>query len=164
MEKPGRLQSMGLQRVGYDWATSLSFALSYPRHLGSLLCFRHLFPKTCKFVVLCVPGALQYFSLNVSILNSWSEYNFMWTFFSSVVSILVNDVDIHPFPAGLLFSFTCIPSPNTANSHKHFQIQTLVATGITISIWECHHSLLSLHWLPQNKQARITMWHAKGVS
>ena len=25
MEKPGRLQSMALQRVGHDWATSLSF-------------------------------------------------------------------------------------------------------------------------------------------
>ena len=24
MEEPGRLQSMGLQRVGHDWATSLS--------------------------------------------------------------------------------------------------------------------------------------------
>ena len=24
-EEPGRLQSMGLQRVGHDWATSLSF-------------------------------------------------------------------------------------------------------------------------------------------
>ena len=27
MEKPGRLQSMGLQRVGHDRATSLSFFL-----------------------------------------------------------------------------------------------------------------------------------------
>ena len=28
MEEPGRLQSMGSQRVGHDWATSLSFSLS----------------------------------------------------------------------------------------------------------------------------------------
>ena len=28
-EEPGRLQSMGSQRVGHDWATSLSFSLSY---------------------------------------------------------------------------------------------------------------------------------------
>ena len=27
MEEPGRLQSMGSQRVGHDWATSLSFFL-----------------------------------------------------------------------------------------------------------------------------------------
>ena len=27
MEEPGRLQSMGLQRVGHDWAISLSFFL-----------------------------------------------------------------------------------------------------------------------------------------
>ena len=28
MEEPGRLQSMGSQRVGHDWATSLSLSLS----------------------------------------------------------------------------------------------------------------------------------------
>ena len=28
MGEPGRLQSMGLQRVGHDWATSISFFLS----------------------------------------------------------------------------------------------------------------------------------------
>ena len=28
-EEPGRLQSTGLQTVGYDWATSLSFFLSF---------------------------------------------------------------------------------------------------------------------------------------
>ena len=30
MEEPGRLQSMGLQRVGHDWATSLHFLWIYP--------------------------------------------------------------------------------------------------------------------------------------
>ena len=29
-EEPGRLQSMGSQRVGHDWTTSLSFFLSFP--------------------------------------------------------------------------------------------------------------------------------------
>ena len=29
MEEPGGLQPMGLQRVGHDWATSLSLSLSY---------------------------------------------------------------------------------------------------------------------------------------
>ena len=28
MEEPGGLQSMGLQRVGHDWVTSLSWTLS----------------------------------------------------------------------------------------------------------------------------------------
>ena len=37
-EEPGRLQSMGSQRVGHDWATSLSFSfLCHYRHLGSPL-------------------------------------------------------------------------------------------------------------------------------
>ena len=31
MEKPGRLQSIGSQRVGHDWATSLSFSRRAPR-------------------------------------------------------------------------------------------------------------------------------------
>ena len=30
-EKPGRLQSMGSQRVGHDWAASLSLSLCFPR-------------------------------------------------------------------------------------------------------------------------------------
>ena len=36
MEEPGRLQSMGLQRVGHDWATSLFFhcSLGLPRWLS----------------------------------------------------------------------------------------------------------------------------------
>ena len=29
MEDPGRLQSVGLQRVGHDWATSLHLTLLY---------------------------------------------------------------------------------------------------------------------------------------
>ena len=35
IEEPGRLQSMGSQRVGHDWATSLSLSLSSP---PTLLC------------------------------------------------------------------------------------------------------------------------------
>ena len=32
-EKPGRLQSVGSQRVGHDWATSLHFTSSFIQHL-----------------------------------------------------------------------------------------------------------------------------------
>ena len=32
-EKPGKLQSMGLQRVGHNWATSLSLLLTYMKGL-----------------------------------------------------------------------------------------------------------------------------------
>ena len=34
-EEPGRLQSMGLQRVGHDWATSLSLAIRHSLSLAS---------------------------------------------------------------------------------------------------------------------------------
>ena len=44
-EEPGRLQSMGLQRVGHDWATSLSLRFSY------LTCYTQLFNRP----VLSVP-------------------------------------------------------------------------------------------------------------
>ena len=33
-EEPGRLQPMGSQRVGLDWATSLSLSLSWPKMVG----------------------------------------------------------------------------------------------------------------------------------
>ena len=33
MEEPGRLQFMGLQRVGHDWATSLSLNKSLPKNI-----------------------------------------------------------------------------------------------------------------------------------
>ena len=36
MEEPARLQSMGLQRVGYDWVTNLSFFSLYPQHGGEI--------------------------------------------------------------------------------------------------------------------------------
>ena len=35
MEEPGGLQSTGLQRVGHDWATSLSLSLSAGILLGT---------------------------------------------------------------------------------------------------------------------------------
>ena len=35
-EEPDRLQSMGSQRVGHDWATSLSLSLSHLGHHRSL--------------------------------------------------------------------------------------------------------------------------------
>ena len=36
IEEPGRLQSMGLQRVGHDWATSFSFSLSCQGSMAKL--------------------------------------------------------------------------------------------------------------------------------
>ena len=48
MEEPGGLQSMGLQRVGHDWATSLSLSLSNleecscQEHQGHVLIYIYL--------------------------------------------------------------------------------------------------------------------------
>ena len=46
-EEPSRLQSMGLQRVGHDWATSLSLSLRF----SYLTCYTQLFNR----LVLSVP-------------------------------------------------------------------------------------------------------------
>ena len=53
-EKPGRLQSMGLQRIGHEWVTSLSYFLFF--HRISQFCKLHdeyvnLFFKNCPFVL-----------------------------------------------------------------------------------------------------------------
>ena len=72
MEKPGRLQSMGLQRVGHDWATSLHFtslqdSLMLPAHFTAnktitlcLNCPENLnmsldfWPNIILFIILCI--------------------------------------------------------------------------------------------------------------
>ena len=43
MEEPGRLQSMGSQRVGHDWATSLSLLSFFPGYHTSWHCSWLLF-------------------------------------------------------------------------------------------------------------------------
>ena len=51
MEEPGRLQSLGSQRVGHDWGTSLSLPLSLP--LGTLsFCFVDGFLCCTDYVVM----------------------------------------------------------------------------------------------------------------
>ena len=42
-EEPGRLQSMGLQRVGHNWATSLSLSLYYNLGEQNFLLFLKIF-------------------------------------------------------------------------------------------------------------------------
>ena len=41
-EEPGRLQSMGLQRVGHDWATSLSLSFKYIKGVFAVRCLGNL--------------------------------------------------------------------------------------------------------------------------
>ena len=60
-EKPGRLQSMGSQRVGHDWATSLSFFLffhvaSEPICMTSLSLNHLLKTLSPNVIILWVPG------------------------------------------------------------------------------------------------------------
>ena len=54
MEEPGRLQSMGSQRVGHDWVTSLSHGTSGKEH--ACQCRRH---KRCGFHLLSQEDPLE---------------------------------------------------------------------------------------------------------
>ena len=58
MEEPGRLQSMGLQRVGHDWSTSLECFHNFVDLLKTTeLCTLLLFKK---YLFGCVGSELQY--------------------------------------------------------------------------------------------------------
>ena len=51
MEEPGRLQSMGSQRVGHDWATSLSLWHSTATNVTSLVIVTHVAKASFIFKV-----------------------------------------------------------------------------------------------------------------
>ena len=56
-EKPGRLQSTGSQRVGQDWATSLSFSWGWSPHDGiSLLIKRDTREQSLSVLLSLSPG------------------------------------------------------------------------------------------------------------
>ena len=60
-EEPGRLQSMGLQRVGHDWATSLHFTFSYAKmDVGR---------KDCE-----IKGLMSFSSTA----GAWEYHNVLW--------------------------------------------------------------------------------------
>ena len=60
MEEPDRLQSMGSQRVGHDWATSLSlFTFSSVTHLCLILCN----PKDCSIPGLSITNSQKFLKL-----------------------------------------------------------------------------------------------------
>ena len=59
-EEPGRLQSMGLQRVGHDWATSLSFTF-----------------LSGNFKIITIPNEIHRIIL-VLWMKSWGSDSFKW--------------------------------------------------------------------------------------
>ena len=56
-EEPGRRQSMGSQRVGHDWVTSLSFIFHYsPQRTWAVFCFCFCFFSGLFFPIRRPPG------------------------------------------------------------------------------------------------------------
>ena len=58
MEEPGRLQSMGSQRVGHDWGTSLTHSLicTWLQEKPQLWIYRPLSAKWCLCFLICCLG------------------------------------------------------------------------------------------------------------
>ena len=90
-EEPGGLQSMGLQRVGHDWAASLSLSLHPPTDID----YPHYFP---------VHGALSYLFYLVPIKTEWDmwltlprmvwKHIFWWDFCWVSSNSLVDGTDL----------------------------------------------------------------------
>ena len=73
MEEPARLQSTRLQRVGRDWATSLSFFFSVPY----LMCVFQLLVKLAAF--------FYFFSNNIFVLILWLFIVWLVGLFGTVI-------------------------------------------------------------------------------
>ena len=69
MEEPGGLQSTGLQRVGHDWATSLSFFLST---LLSTYPLKYQFSSVAQLCPIFATVWTTAHQASLSITNSWS--------------------------------------------------------------------------------------------
>ena len=55
-EEPGRLQSMGSQRVGHDWATSLTHSLTHT-YICTYTCihgYMYICTDICMYVCVCI--------------------------------------------------------------------------------------------------------------
>ena len=113
MEEPGRLQSMGLQRVGHDWVTSLS-----------LFTFKEVFKRKILSFSLC-DREIEAFSLTW-LLATEARQNFRcqcWngrkTLFC-VTSLLVQWLRLRAFISGVMGS---IPGGETKIPHALWYCQ-----------------------------------------
>ena len=100
MEEPSRLQSMGLQRVGHDWTTSLSFSrckVAELVHLGELA------SKDCAFSMTpyCLPVEKWLSELTKRPVN-WLKFssltchfNLLW--FNSEACAVCYEIKRHPY-------------------------------------------------------------------
>ena len=72
-EKPGRLQSMGLKRVGHDWVTSLSLFLAFYMYE-----IQSTFPKFYCLIWWCFEGGIWCFVMSLrwcGLYMKWKSYH-----------------------------------------------------------------------------------------
>ena len=78
MKEPGRLQSVGSQRVGHDWETSPYLQFSSVQSLSRVwLCD----PMNCSMPSLPVPPSIRVFSNESTLCMRWPKY---WSFSFSI--------------------------------------------------------------------------------
>ena len=76
-EEPGRLQSMGLQRVRHDWVTSLTLNMS----IESVMSFNHLILCCSLLLLPSVFPSIRVFSNELALCITWPKY---WSFSFSI--------------------------------------------------------------------------------
>ena len=83
-EEPGRLQSMGSQRVRHEWATSLSLSLSWPIDKDFPACWHHcgsaLWFCWCSVSMTFSGKCLWEFSPRVFFFDVWWVLTSGWSF------------------------------------------------------------------------------------
>ena len=78
MKEPGRLQSMGLQRVGHHWATSL---------VHRFYIHRNMFEQSLRQQNLILPNSIYFFPID----NIFSHQQIVFTSFIFSVGLSVTD-------------------------------------------------------------------------
>ena len=106
-EEPGRLQSMGLQRVGHDWAISLSPCFTALTTLASLLFINHNQEYTCFKDCFICSYCLGY--PRIAWLIPWSPFfrfllKYQWDLFCPPY-VKFNLYPILPIPITMLYFF-----------------------------------------------------------
>ena len=75
-EEPGRLQSMGSQRAGHDWATSLSLSACHCVNMCVCVCVR-----VCVSVCVCLSSFHLMATINNAVMNTGVHISFQISVF-----------------------------------------------------------------------------------
>ena len=122
IEEPGGLQSMGLQRVGHDWVTSLHFCMKYLMHgISNFLEEISSLSHSIVFLYFFVLNTKEAFC--ISACHSWnSAFKWIYLSFSLCLWLLFSQLFVRPpqttiLPICIYFSWGWYWSQPTVESH-----------------------------------------------